>query len=339
MNSIHHFLYDWRWLILVINLAIIVWQGRTVLAALAGGSAAVVDPAQAALRRSTPGARPQPPKPSMPPRPVVPPPPAPRPALPPKPEPPKPVPAEGFQRRLSEVATEPDGARVDRAQPKPAAEAKPAETPRAEKSDDASIAELFKGLAEPAAPAAPPTPAPADKQRPMSGTEAVRRAERFEEIGFHHTIPADADAATTAPAPTPPKPAAPTAAPAAATSAPADARPAPTGATAALDDILARLDQALTEEKTLKPIVAVGEAPKPAPPEAAAKPTALEPKASDAQHAADGPSTATKKPMWARADIFDEDLPSEQAKGDQKPAVEPKQMGLFDQDDTKKKQG
>lgn len=160
-------------------------------------------------------------------------------------------------------------------------------------NDDDEVGALFAGLDDRLSP----------KNTPPKDAHA--RATRLEELGFHHSIPADAP---TAPArPTETAGAKPTEVMDARPAAPADAPSAPQ-----LDDILARLDRVLGDDPAT-PSAPAAAAPEPAAPAASAPATPPPPKA----------------PSWARADVTDEDLDAPVKTDD-----EGRQLGLFDREKT-----
>jgi len=189
----------------------------------------------------------------------------------------------------------------------PTADARPAQTPLVRRDGEAIKPPGLENVPLPAA------------KRSITETDAVRKADRLEQLGFHHSI-----------ASTPPPADAPVAPEArsqrlAELGVSGNVKAAP--AATELDDILARLDEVLGEDP-VQPIVTPAVTRTPA---ADSVPTAK-----TAEPAKAGPEAAPtvdgkpRAPLWARADAFDEDLDKKD-----KP-TDGTQLGIFEGGDKPK---
>jgi hypothetical protein len=156
--------------------------------------------------------------------------------------------------------------------------AKPAEG----KSVADEVGQLFAGLDDKLQPSAE---APKAKLTPAErSADALAKAGRLEQLGFHHPTPKDGTRVRAVSDP----------------SKPTEAANGPE-----LDDILAKLDKVLAEKPAAAPVAAPLQAPAaaaPAPAAAPSTPTA---------------TPAPKAPLWARADASDEDVDAKPEPGKQ----------------------
>ncbi|GEM_PF-6673526 len=147
---------------------------------------------------------------------------------------------------------------------------------------------------------AQPHPAPAgDTGRgPESKTGLLRKASRMEELGFHTGIQPDqapsAPAATDAHKPT----------------------EIPRSQTAELTSILERIDKFLAEDQPAP-------SSEPAKPSEAASAPAPTPAPSQPAAASESPATKKTQPLWARADVLDEDVEHPPSAAPGKPVEKP----------------
>jgi hypothetical protein len=199
-------------------------------------------------------------------------------------------------------ATPPPTARID----KPLAPPEP-NTIGSNANDDAALADLFGGVAKVETPAAPE----------LTEGELIRRkATRMEELGFHHGIASDT--LTGAPG---------AIAPTGDTSKPADP---PRSQTAELTSILERIDKFLAEDQPAPGAEKVADKStdkveaKPATTTITPKPAVEAPAASAPP---ENPATKKTQPLWARADVQDEDLEKKDPPKD--PGTSPEQQRLF----------
>jgi hypothetical protein len=195
-------------------------------------------------------------------------------------------------------------------------------------AEDDEVGQLFAGLDDQLTPKPPPAPP----------KNALQRATRLEELGFHHSIPSEEGGVATEP----PKdrPATGSTAPAAPSTAPA----APPASDAMddspqLDDILARLDRVLGDDSaedaggaTAASTESAGEdetspTESATPTASAAAPATTPAPPTEVKPATSLPPPPPKAPAWARADVTDEEI-----EGDDKPPG--RQLGLFDREKT-----